>query len=409
LTKAKICLITPGHLATNPRLVKEVSTLIEMGHQVHLVFTQYIDKLKAEDHKIIEKYAGLTYNVLDWCGTNNLSYLLKIRSGLLQKLSKKLLKVQSKTVLKNLAINRHFFWQLKKAVASKADLYIAHNLGALPVALYAAKKNNAKCGFDAEDFHRFELSDDKLNEDVQLKISIEEKYLPLTSYLTAASPLIAEAYQQLFNRQVTSILNVFPHADIPIKAPSAQNLRLCWFSQTIGPNRGLETMIAAIGKLGSKSVELNLLGECSEEYKLELIKLANLADLGSDQLIFHATISPDDLIKFAAQFDIGLASEPGFSTNNNIALSNKIFTYLQARLAILASDTMAQASLIGQHPTLGVLYTKNDPQSLALHLSSFLDTERLFKAKKNSAELAETFNWEKESLKFKRIVNQALQ
>ncbi|MES2417959.1 MAG: glycosyltransferase [Bacteroidota bacterium] len=405
MSKPKVCLITPGHIATNPRLVKEIAALTEMGLQVHVVFTQYIEKLNSEDQKIIAQYPQLTFDALNWSSNDALSYCRKIYSGLLQKISRKLAAKFSGNLFKVLALNRHYFWQLRKAINTKSDLYIAHNLGALAVAVKAAKKNKMKCGFDAEDFHRFELSDDLFDNDVRLKISIEEKYMPMANYLSAASPLIANAYQELLNREITSILNVFQQVNIAIKTEIEDPIKLFWFSQTIGPNRGLETVIKAMGLLRTSRLELHLLGECSEFYKTQLI------EMGRDQVIFYDTIGPNDLFQLASTFDIGMATETGMPYNREICLTNKIFTYLQSGLAIIASNTLAQKELINEYPNMGLIYNKNDENSLAACLKGFLnDHEKLLEAKKSSVELASnTFNWEIESVKFKRLVSKTIE
>src|SRR6202000_2983640 len=59
--------------------------------------------------------------------------------------------------LKDLAIARSSFFLIREARRHKAAIYIGHNLGALPAAVKAAKANKKACGFDAEDFHSFEV------------------------------------------------------------------------------------------------------------------------------------------------------------------------------------------------------------------------------------------------------------
>ena len=82
-------------------------------------------------------------------------------------------------------------------------------------------------------------------------------------------------------------------------------------------------------------------------------------------LRFHDPAAPDELTAFASQFDIGLALEPAFSRNNDIALSNKIFTYMQAGLAIIASNTTAQQQLLKKYPKIGELYEIGNIGSLS--------------------------------------------
>src|SRR5437870_2051059 len=39
----RICLITPGHLATNPRIVKEADALSEAGYEVTVIAANFLD------------------------------------------------------------------------------------------------------------------------------------------------------------------------------------------------------------------------------------------------------------------------------------------------------------------------------------------------------------------------------
>ena len=80
---------------------------------------------------------------------------------------------------------------LHAAIATEADYYIGHNLGALAVCINAAKHNSALAGFDFEDYHREEYSlNDKLR--TNRIIYLENKYVPQLDYLTFASPLMQE-------------------------------------------------------------------------------------------------------------------------------------------------------------------------------------------------------------------------
>src|SRR5665213_3279271 len=39
---ARICLISPGHLSTNPRLVKEADALVAAGHEVSVIVADFV-------------------------------------------------------------------------------------------------------------------------------------------------------------------------------------------------------------------------------------------------------------------------------------------------------------------------------------------------------------------------------
>jgi len=110
----------------------------------------------------------------------------------------------------------------------------------------------------------------------------------------------------------------------------------------------------------------------------------------------------------AAKFDIGLASETGFSLNNNIALSNKIFTYMQSGLAVAASNTPAQSALMQQYPETGKTYS--NAKELSIILTGYdQNRELLFQTKNEAFKIGQNqLNWENESRKFLNVVERAL-
>ena len=392
-----ICLITPGHIASNPRLVKEAMALSKAGYKVHIIFTQYVPYLIDHDRHILHQNLDWTYDCLNWTGYNFPSKINRLLSKLVHTFSRNI----------NIKINRNYLWQLKKTINHKADLYIAHNLGTLPIAVIAAKKTKAKCGFDAEDFHRNEVSDNAGDPDVILKVTIEEKYIPQLDYMTASSPQITKQYTALFNRDITTLINVFPKTDPhEIINNTSQPLQLFWFSQTIGANRGLEIIIEGINISNIES-DLHLLGFSSDEYKNQLI---NLLKQGSKcTLHFHKPVYSEKLFNIAKQFDIGFGSETGFCLNNSIALSNKILTYVQSGLAVIASNTTAQSAFVNQYPQVGHIY--NNAEELANILSKYNNYRSiLYQTKQSAFNLGQTdLNWEMESAKFITCVNDIIQ
>ena len=86
---------------------------------------------------------------------------------------------------------------LRAATGIPAELYIAHNLGALPAACAAAAKHGSRVAFDAEDFHSGQLSAPSDAHAAAVARSAERRYLPRCAYVTAAAPGIAEAYRDL--------------------------------------------------------------------------------------------------------------------------------------------------------------------------------------------------------------------
>lgn len=408
----KIVLITSGQPTTNPRLVKEADALTQAGYIVTVIYQFWNDWATEIDSETLPVKLWKAIRVGGSPKQNKLLYwLTKIQHKTAIVLVKQL---GFKFNIAEKAIGRCTFLLLKEALQQQADLYIAHNLAALPVAVLAAKKNNVKCGFDAEDFHRNETSDDPYNTDVRLKTYLEEKYIPRNNYLTASSLQITKLYQEVFPAErIVTLLNVFPIVKEVLSpiARTTKTLKLFWFSQTIGLNRGLQDVLSALKFLEKEQIELHLLGFLTNKTSIKFDRIVTDLEFKiNPKIFFHNQINPDQLPIFAAQFDVGLALEPGFCVNNNAALSNKIFTYLQAGLAVAASDTTTQKQFIAANPALGFCYEKGNGQQLATILKRFIAEPELLQKTKLAAYQAarNNLNWETESVKFLSLVEETL-
>jgi glycosyltransferase involved in cell wall biosynthesis len=402
----KIVLLSVGQPSTNPRLVKEANALADKGYEVSVIYSFWTRWAREADLRLFEQ---VTWKPILAGGSpfeNKFIYFYtRLRIKFWRFISERF---TLKFGIAEIARGRTYPELLKKAVSIKADLYIAHIQAALPAAVKAAQINNAKSGFDAEDFHRYEVSDDDNSFNFKIACFIEDKYLPEVNYMTASSPLIAEHYASLYNTKITTILNVFQKSNaVSINQNTDKPIRLFWFSQTIGPNRGIETIIAALKLLQQRDFELHLLGNISEKDNETLVGDLGIRDMA---VYFHAPVLPAELIGFASQFDIGLASESSTPLNRDICLTNKIFTYIQAGLAIMASDTSAQVMLLNKYPAIGTIYRKDEPKSLAdLLLGYYLDRKRLSETRAASLMIGQTeLNWERESKKFLNIINDTL-
>ena len=403
--KKKIVIISSGQPSLNPRLVKEADALAEAGYLVTVLYAYWNDWGTQHDrHLLAEK----NWKAVRLGGSPEQKRAAWFFSRLIHKVSRFMLKKRGGySNFADPAIARSSYFLIKKAKKYKADLYIAHNLGALPAAAKAALRYKKPYGFDAEDFHRQEIDDDINSFHYKICSYLEDKYLPSATYLTASSPLIAKKYAQLYNRPVTDVLNVFPQTPVfPIVKNENKHLKLFWFSQTIGPGRGLETAIEALS-LTENTIELHLLGQLANGYKQQLLQLAQNKGI-NNQVFFYGPVPADKLFNTAAQFDIGLASETGFCLNNNMALSNKLFTYIQCGLAVAASNTSAQSAFMAQYPQTGKVY--NNAKELSAILSAYNENRGLlYQTKKEAFEIGQTqLNWENESQKFLNVVKDAL-
>lgn len=409
--KSRICLVTPGQPSTNPRLVKEADALCQAGYDVQVVACKY---------QVWADEADAAFEDRDW-PIEWLRYgpMASRPRDLWQRLrrrgSKELVGLIGRW---HSLAERAFHYaipeltQLVRQVP--ADLYIAHNLAALPPAARAAEQHSAALGFDAEDFHRGELPDTPENIlDRAITADLEERYIPRCDYVTAASDGIGTAYADTLGIEPPiTILNVFPWSERENNVSAAKlgeevpdgARSLYWFSQTIGPDRGLEDALRALPHL-SDDVLLSLRGGWSPGYEDSFRDQARR--LGVANRVRHLNlVPPDELILRTAQHDVGLALEPGSSPNNMIAVSNKFFTYLLGGIPIVATDTPGQRPVVDDLSEVARSYAPGDMDGFTGAASALLDATGLRQEALRAAR--DRYCWDVEREAFLTVVRRTL-
>lgn len=403
--KKKIVIIVLGQPSTNPRTVKEATSLSEAGFEVHVLYNFTTDWAIKSDEILLKNVIWNHKLVGGAIGKNKIIYIIT-------KLKHKLF-----TCLNNFGINyltvaertqaRVYDELLYEAKKIKADWYIGHNLGALSIVVQAAKSNGAKAGFDFEDYHRGECKPNEKN-DLKRTIFLENKYVEQLYYYSTASELITNITKKNhpdFIGPVINLLNCFPLIQQPIfinKLSTDTTLQLFWFSQTIGINRGLETLAKALKLLNDPYVHLTLAGACKKDISIYLQN--TLGELYSN-IHFAGIIEPDQLPTFSAKFDVGMAMEIPIPLNRDICLTNKVLTYLLAGNAIIFSETSMQASF-NELYKVGEIFSFNNEFSLASKIKEYKNIQKLNTQRYYNYQLAaRQLNWETESKKLLAIVN----
>ena len=402
MIRNKILLVTSAQPSANPRLVKEAKTLLQAGYTVSVIWCPIsawaddFDQHYFKNHKEINWLkAGYHYRY------QPLGYwYARIRQKIWQFVYK-LIGNHFDAAIKSLVLYSQELTSL--ALQHKAELYIGHNLGALPAIYKASKKYKVKSIFDFEDYHRGESRENSF--ETERVIDVENKYIPLISSITTASPYISDAYKKIFSDKfIATINNCFPleyAIENIIKIPQSP-LKLFWFSQYIGMKRGLEKIIQAMSFFSSSDVTLTLLGTSTNEIQNYLYNIIDNHNLSRKQIIFLAPVSEKKIVQIASEHHIGLASEYSHNVNRDLCLTNKIFTYLLAGNALVLSDTHAQKSFLSENPGIGSLYEQNNVQQLTSVLKYYMvNSKLLLSQRQNALELAKTkYNWDIEQCQF---------
>ena len=406
-------MISPGHLTSNPRLVKEADALTAAGHAVVVISGWSFPPLVSDDWRFAKRawsdWRQVPYGALapPW---------RRQWQRLRQRLARLIVNIGVRWPALVIRAWHPAGVELIHAAKSVcADLYIAHYPAALPAAALAARAHAARYGFDAEDFHLGDWPEEpSYDRQRRLLRSLESTYLPGCAYITAASPGIAQAYADSYGIALPAVLrNVFPLCQAPPgpthRGTASPGPSLYWFSQTIGPDRGLEAAVRALAQARCHP-HLYLRGFISDTYRRILIDIA-VAEGVSEHLHILPPAPPEQLERLAAAYDLGLVAETGCTPNRRIALTNKLFSYALAGIPAVITDIPAHRAFAKDAGVAVHLYAVDDAMSLATAIDNFChpQSERLADARAHAFALAQnTLNWDHEQRLLTQLVECSL-
>lgn len=409
-------MLSQAQPSTNPRLVKEADALTEAGYDVEVLCSQHVAWARVTDRELLATRRWRCNYIGDENPVSRQWHRLR------HKVSKTLEPSFGLRRVVEAASGRNVPELSKAACDQDADIYIARHPGALAAAGLAARKRHAKLGYDAEDFEsghgliqpeQIPVARQISAQQDRIAATLEREWLPHCDYITAGSPAIADAYAEQYSiARPTPILNVFPLRDRPQSLRSGRSgpLRLYWFSQTIGPDRGLQDALRAMAFIPECMIELHLRGEWARGFEHELRQLASSLRIAQERIIRHSPSPPDEMIRLAADFDVGLALEQPVSRNRLLCLTNKLFTYMLAGNAIAATVTPGQQPVLRTIGSAAISYVHGDIATLAAGLKRWHgDRTALERARQSSWQWgSDRYNWDLEKAYFLGVVQQAL-
>lgn len=300
---------------------------------------------------------------------------------------------------------------VRAAAATGAGHFHGHCTAGLAAAALASRQVGATYSFDAEDFHEEET--EAVVKDPLKRAAVAgvlRAFLPGTRGCTAASPLITAAYRDRHGLDMQVVLNAFDPA-MPA-APraareftSADPVRLYWFSQTVGPGRGLEQMVDVVARM-TVPAKMQLRGFVSGDYRERLASRAASAGVAVE---FLPPGPPSAMVSLASEADLGLSLEQSFPPNRDMCLTNKIFVYLAAGLPQAMSATSAQTAFARELGDAAVVINLDDAAGSAARLDRWLASPEAFNASRAAARATgERHAWAGEKVKFLAMIQAAL-
>ncbi len=409
---ARVLILIGAHLCTAPRPQKEAETLAKAGHDVS-VRGFWFDPLHAERDLALAQ--GRRWQFRPLIDFRPVSLAGRGRSFAVRAFHRMARELQMRFGTFSPAVLGYGVGAMfKTALAENADLSIVHSEAGLWVGGRLLDKG-LRVGVDFEDW----FSEDLLPEarkarPVALIKSFEQRLMRECSYRLTTSNVLASALSETYDAPTPAVVyNTFPFAERENIDGQIRDRRnptipsLHWFSQTIGPGRGLEMLFGSL-RYVTYPVEIHVRGNHSEETRRWINTL--LPQGWADRVFIHKTVGNTELISRIHEHDIGLALEMPYCLSRQLTITNKLFQYLQAGLAIIATNTPGQREVLERCPDAGMLVSGDDPRAIADAIESLAkDKERLAMAKSASLIAAKAmFCWEVEEENLLRESEKAL-
>jgi glycosyltransferase involved in cell wall biosynthesis len=347
---ARITVITSGHLATCPRMLKAADALSADGHRVRVVATRH-EPWATEADADVRARRTFPVTTIDYArGSSGLTYW---RTGVRYRAARAAADAvgaaRTPFPIVARAFGRVHSELVAAAISEPADLFYGGTTGALAAVAEAARRRGVRYGVDLEDLHSGETSGDRAGVVDRLAARVEASTIAEAAFVTTSSEAIADVYRDERAAAPVVIHNTFALPSTPPDFSRADPsvLRVYWFSQTIGPGRGLEDAVVALGRAARTTkvrAELALRGRPQPGY-LESLRQLAAEDSPLLQIVHQAPAPPDAMIDLARGSDVGLALEQMTPRNRQLCVTNKAFTYIMAGVAVAISDTPGQHAL----------------------------------------------------------------
>jgi hypothetical protein len=179
---------------------------------------------------------------------------------------------------------------------------------------------------------------------------------------TTVGPAIAAEYRREFGLEPGVVVNAPPYADLS-PTPVGRPLRLVHHGNAV-PER-LETMLAAMARVTSGATLDLYLVDADDGY---VARLRERYPAGGPVRV-HDPVPTAEIVRTLQHHDVGVYSLPPISFNFRYALPNKLFDFVQARLALVVGPSPEMAAVVREHH-LGVVTDGFTPESLALTIDA---------------------------------------
>ncbi|OEF96824.1 glycosyltransferase [Desulfuribacillus alkaliarsenatis] len=300
----------------------------------------------------------------------------------------------------------YYLRSYKLAKQYSADIYHAHDLNTLPVAVWASRKQNAKLIYDAHEFY-VERNVKTKSRSGKILLTWAESYMIKKAHLTiTVNEALANEFSKRYKIKTPSVIMNTPSQEIFIKDNKSLSLKgilnipddyyVLLYCGSITFNRGLENLIKSMEFL--PDCYLVFMGYGNEDYKNSLSSIAEETNV-HNRFVFFGPVPSEEVTSFAASADLGVAPIENVCLSYYYCSPNKVFEYINASIPVIASDFPELSKVVNTF-NIGTTFNPDSPEDIAKAVRFiFADQKRLEQMKKNTLKASKVYNWENESKK----------
>ena len=239
--RKSILIVTTGQISRNPRVGKEATALATAGYDVTVLYVRNVPEYDRYDQELIRRSSFRTI-ALDHLSRDKPAR----RAANVDRFRTRLARYAARIGFASADAFGPYRSLLNRAKAEPADLTIVHTETAFAVGRRLLAEGR-RVAADFEDWHsRDLLPAARRNRPLRLLSELERTMASRTCYASTTSLALGAALAETYQAPVPVLVrNTFPRERVSDDRPIGTPPTLFWFSQTIGPGRGLESFVTA--------------------------------------------------------------------------------------------------------------------------------------------------------------------
>ena len=332
-------------------------------------------------------------------GVNKFIAIIKKRS---------LAEIITNVLLLSFKCYERYYWsnrRMKVALSNLSnenyDLVLANDLETLPLALKVAGEKPVI--LDAHEYKPLQFEDRWLWRLLFKKYYdyLARTYLQHVRKMFTVAGSIAEEYQHCYGIEALVLSNATDYVEQEPSTVDQQNIRLMHHGGA-NQSRHLEKMIEMLNYLDQRFSLYLMLINNNPAYLNKLKRMAAFYP----QVSIIEPVPMQEIPAFINAYDIGVFLLPPVNFNYQHALPNKLFEFVQGRLAVAIGPSPEMANIVREHG-FGVVADSFEPEDLAEKLNA-LSSDDIMKLKQAAHQAAKGLSSEANRKLLIREVEKAL-